>query len=85
MSEKNPDELGALWEKNSNKGPYFTGTINGERVVVFKNDKKGNEKAPDWRILKAKPREETAPVTGARVTYGAYPPPAALTDDDVPF
>lgn len=54
--EHNPDELGALWEKTSARGPYMTGTINGQRVVVFRNDK-GGEKAPQWRVLKAKPRE----------------------------
>jgi hypothetical protein len=35
--EKDPNELGALWEKVGAKGPYMTGTIGGERVVVFKN------------------------------------------------
>ena len=57
MSEqkKNPDELGALWEKQSERGTYFTGTVNGQAVVVFKNDRKtGNQ--PDYRVLKAKAR-----------------------------
>ena len=57
--EQNPDELGALWEKTSARGPYMTGTIGGQRVVVFKNDK-GGEKAPQWRVLKAKPKEQAA-------------------------
>ena len=58
MAEQNrDDELGALWEKSGAKGPYLTGTIGGQRVVVFKNDKKHSEKAPDWRVLKAKPME----------------------------
>lgn len=59
MAEKNPDELGALWEKEGPRGVYFTGTIGTERVVVFRNDKKANEKAPDWRVLKAKPKPQT--------------------------
>lgn len=58
MAEKDPNELGALWEKSGAKGPYMTGTIGGERVVVFKNGNKHSDKAPDWRVLKAKPREE---------------------------
>lgn len=58
---QNPDELGALWEKSGSKGPYMTGTILGQRVVVFKNTDKRGEKSPDWRVLKSKPRE-TAPV-----------------------
>lgn len=39
---QNPDEIGALWEKSSGKGPYMTGTINGARVVVFKNNQKAD-------------------------------------------
>jgi hypothetical protein len=55
MAEKNPDELGALWIKSGNKGDYMTGTVGGQAVVVFKNDRKtGNQ--PDWRVLKSKPR-----------------------------
>ena len=56
MFEKNPDELGALWQREGAKGVYMTGTIAGEKVVVFKA-KKANDKSPDWRVLKAKPRE----------------------------
>lgn len=58
MSEqkKNPDELGALWVKESQRGEFMTGTINGQAVVCFKNDRKqGNQ--PDWRVMKAKPRD----------------------------
>lgn len=57
MSERNPDEIGALWEKTSAKGDYMTGTINGDRVVLFRNTRKANEKAPDWRVMKSKPKE----------------------------
>ena len=55
---KDPNEIGALWEKSGSKGPYMTGTINGERIVVFKNDGKSSEKAPQWRVLKSTPREK---------------------------
>lgn len=56
--EKDPNEIGALWEKSSAKGPYMTGTINGEKVVLFKNGQKRSDKSPDWRVLKSKPREQ---------------------------
>lgn len=61
MSERNndrEDELGALWEKEGSNGLYMTGKINGQSVVVFKNRQKKNDKHPDWRVLKAKPRTE---------------------------
>lgn len=57
-------EIGALWSKTGTKGEYMTGTINGEAVVAFKNDKKEpGSKQPDWRVLKAVKREDRAPVT----------------------
>lgn len=62
MAERNPDELGALWVKTSNKGDYMTGEINGVKVVCFRNTRaENNEKAPQWRVLKSKPREESSP------------------------
>ena len=59
--EKNPDDLGALWEKQGAKGPYLSGTINGVAVVCFRN-KSDNPKAPAWRVLKSKPKDGAAPV-----------------------
>ena len=61
---KDPNEIGALWLKEGSKGPYMTGTINDVKVVVFRNDKRGSEKAPDWRVLKSKPREASPDVDG---------------------
>lgn len=53
--EKDPNEIGALWSKTGARGEYFTGTINGEPVVVFRNDRKlEGSKAPDWRVLRPK-------------------------------
>lgn len=58
-NQKNPDELGALWLKESSRGVYMTGTINGQPVVVFRNDKKAEgSKQPDWRVMKPKPKTD---------------------------
>ena len=54
-TQKNPDELGALWLKKNDRGEYMTGTINGEKVVAWKNTKKTKDNQPDWRIFKSKP------------------------------
>src|SRR4029077_2266516 len=60
--EQNPDELGALWEKTGNRGIYMTGTVNGQPVVLFKNDRKApGSKQPDWRVLEAKPKSYRQP------------------------
>lgn len=66
--EKDPNELGVLWSKTSPRGEYFTGSIeiNGEKhqIVVFKNGNKKSDKAPDWRILRSKPRTD-APLSAS--------------------
>ena len=60
-TNKNQNELGALWKKKSKTGMSFlSGYIkdhDGQRidVVVFANSKKTNEKAPDYRLYISKP------------------------------
>lgn len=68
---KDPNEIGALWEKSSSRGPYMTGMVNGEAVVLFKNDRKSSEKQPDWRILKSRPKGErpSGPAVDDDVSY----------------
>lgn len=62
-TNKNQNELGALWKKKSKAGMSFlSGYINdhdGQRidVVVFANSNKKNEKAPDYRLYISKPLE----------------------------
>ena len=56
--DKDPNELGALWEKQSARGTYMSGTISGVKVVVFHNGKKTSDKSPDWRVLKSVPKDE---------------------------
>lgn len=55
--ERNPDEIGALWIKSGAKGEYMTGTIGDTKVVCFRNTK-GGDRAPQWRVLKSKPRSQ---------------------------
>ncbi len=60
---KDPNEIGALWIKQYSKGEYMTGTIDGKKVVVFRNNKK-TDKQPDWRVLLSKPKPEASEDTG---------------------
>lgn len=49
---KDPNEIGALWMKKTEKGgTWFSGIIENRRVVVFWNGPKKNPKAPDYRVL----------------------------------
>lgn len=50
------DKLGALWQKTGPKGDYFTGEINGQKIVIFANGFKQSDKHPDWIIYKSVPR-----------------------------
>lgn len=57
---KDQNEIGALWEKKSAGGAkYFSGTIDGKKVVVFANRHKQNERHPDWKVLISQPRNES--------------------------
>ncbi len=57
--EKDPNELGALWIKTGPKGEWMSGTINGQPVVAFRNDRKvDGSKAPDWRVMRPRRRDE---------------------------
>lgn len=81
--EKDPDEIGALWIKSGNKGDYMTGEVNGVKVVCFRT-KSQHEKAPTWRVLKSKPKDETRPMeTEREIEQRAAAEP--ITDEDIPF
>jgi hypothetical protein len=87
--EKNPDELGVLWQKQSSAGNTFlSGKVtcavcsHEQPVVVFgaKQPKK-NDKAPDWTVMKSKPREDM-PAPQPRVLPAQT---AMLDDSEIPF
>lgn len=78
--EKDPNELGVLWEKQSARGTYFTGKIGDQPVVVFKNgNKKEGSKAPDWRVMKPQAREASTPEAGHNLNQ------PTVADDSIPF
>lgn len=64
MKEYDNTNQGALWLGESKKGmKYMSGTVNVNGtdydIAMFKNDKKGNEKAPDYRIKISNKEEKT--------------------------
>ena len=43
--------LGGLWNNTTKDGkPYLSGSLGNLKIFVFKNDKRGNDKAPDYTI-----------------------------------
>lgn len=68
-TKKNPGELGALWLKSGAKGEYLTGNIEGVGPVVCFRNSSDNPKAPAWRVLKSKPKEERAPAQSSDIGW----------------
>lgn len=54
MSNLQEREIGALWVKQG-KSKYYTGTINGQRVVMFATGNDGIK--PSFKIYKEQERE----------------------------
>ena len=52
------DKLGALWVKTSTRCDYMSGEINGQKIVVFANGFKKEDKHPDWIVYKSQPRPD---------------------------
>jgi len=73
--EQYSNELGALWI-NHKHGPAMTGTINGVKVVVWRNKfKEEGDRRPDYRVMQdtGTPPPKAAPVVSEQ------------NDDDIPF
>lgn len=75
---KDPNELGALWEKDGPKGKYYTGEINGVRVVMFPVAKRSSDRSPVFRVLKS-----NAPDQGS--AQRTAPARAPRQVEDIPF
>lgn len=53
--EQKPNQIGALWlsKRRTSRGEeYWSGNINGAKVVMFKNTRKKEPKHPDFLIYK---------------------------------
>jgi len=60
VCEKN--RIGAFWLRISKAGKKFlSGSILGVPVNIFRNERKHNDKAPDYRIVKFDPEPEDEP------------------------
>ena len=83
MSDNKPPSVG-LWANDNERGPVASGVSGGIRFVLWRNDKRGNDRAPDYRlVMEAPQKRDDAPKDQPRGMSqdDAYAPP----DDDVPF
>lgn len=71
-------ELMALWEKKDKNGnTFYSGSLNGLDVVVFKNKFKESDRHPDFKVYLSK-KEKREEQTGQRSTN-------PQRNDDIPF
>ena len=58
MGTEKRESIGALWLQKSKDGKsYLSGNIQGQKVVVFKNEHKNEDKHPDYRVYPHVPRQ----------------------------
>jgi hypothetical protein len=56
-------ELMVLWEKTDKNGDkYFSGKLNGNSILVFKNKYKQDEKHPDYKVYLVEKEREQKPI-----------------------
>lgn len=68
--ESNLIEVCGLWEGETKAGKrYWSGSLGGVKVLVFENDKRGNDKAPSHRIFVAKIEKRPAPKVGDEMPF----------------
>jgi uncharacterized protein (DUF736 family) len=68
---KREDEVGALWQKLNRDGEaFYTGTINGEDVIIFENKFKKSDAHPHFRVYKSQRKGKPVP---------------AAADEGIPF
>lgn len=70
-------EIGALWSHRSGKGA--SGKLGKGRIVLLPNDKRGNDRAPDWRLFIAPDNREQDQQGSGDQRRPSDPP------DDVPW
>lgn len=56
------ERCGALWQKKDKNGQlFFSGTIEGKPVIIFKNKYKQASNHPDYLVYPGQEREKKAP------------------------
>jgi hypothetical protein len=92
-------EVGSLWKRKSDKGSYCTGYIVSDelgnqvkqRVIMFANKTKNNDKSPDFIIYKSvepdAPQAKAASTADAPATTReqSSPPRDEFDDDNIPM
>jgi uncharacterized protein (DUF736 family) len=72
--------LCGLWKNTTKDGrEYFSGNLGDAKVLIFTNDKKGNDKAPDFRLCLAEKTKKSTTENTSNTTENNF------TDESIPF
>ena len=54
------NKLGGLWQnKDKNGNTYFSGKVNDQKIIIFKNkQKQEGETYPDWIVYESESKKE---------------------------
>lgn len=89
-------EIGALWKKKNDKGSYCTGYLITDelgkkvkqRVVMFSNKEKNNEKSPDFVIYLSleqnadSSNSQNTKTSATKIVAKKAPQPVSANNDD---
>lgn len=78
--DSKPPSIG-LWAGDGEKGPVATGNCGGIRFVLWRNDKRGNDKAPDYRLVMEAPQKRDTQDDDRE----KRPADGGIPDDEIPF
>jgi hypothetical protein len=92
MSEEKKKAIGGLWLNEGKNGKkYMSGSVNGQKIIIFKNDfKQEGDKSPDYKIFESTPKEGFTPATAQQVAdiLGRQTSMPLIDEDDsdqIPF
>ena len=72
-------KLTGLWTHFSSTGKeYWSGTIGGAKILIFKNESKKEDNQPDYELLIAEKKKKTENKDESKVVKDFAP-------DDIPF
>lgn len=71
-----------LWKNTSKNGKeYWSGKLGDCCIMIFPNDKRGNEKAPDYRLVIGERKNQVNGKQADAPAVGDNP----FNDSDIPF
>ena len=98
MSQNELERICGMWLKDGKSGKYMSGRSGDERLLIFKNDRKKNERDPDYVLYRAPADGDSTPAAGSKPAHHRRPvhdpamnasfapdAPGTSANDEIPF